>query len=230
MIASLAGFLMGFIGSMPLAGPTSLLVFHRGMLARYRDGWAIGLGGGLAEGIYYALAVHGFSILHDNLTFLAPLTKVASVLLLLALALYFIFARQRTPEKCVAGELSTPTWKGQFCIGLTIATFNPTLLLTWSASVAMVLPIINLTLHGHERITFATSIVIGIVAWFSIFLALLRLLKGRFPFSSLQSVIHSIGLGLVLISMVSAAALIFGWPLSSIQLVQYVNTNKWLVL
>ena len=47
MIASLAGFLMGFIGSMPVAGPTSLLVFHRGMFARYRDGWAIGLGGGL---------------------------------------------------------------------------------------------------------------------------------------------------------------------------------------
>ncbi len=230
MIASLAGFLMGFIGSMPVAGPTSLLVFHRGMLARYRDGWVIGLGGGLVEGVYCAIAVHGFSILHDNLTFLAPLTKVASVLLLLALGLYFIFARQWTPEKCVVGELSTPTWKGQFCIGLSIATFNPTLLLTWSASVAMLFPIINLTLHGHERITFATSIVIGIVAWFSILLAWLRLLIGRVRVSSVLSVIRSIGLGLVLISILSAAGLIFGWPMSSIQLVQYVNTNKWLVL
>ena len=63
MIAPFAGFLMGFIGSMPVTGPTSLLVFQRGMLARYRDGWAIGLGGGLVGGVYCAIAVHGFSIL-----------------------------------------------------------------------------------------------------------------------------------------------------------------------
>jgi len=50
MIAAFAGFLMGFIGSMPVTGPTSLLVLQRGMLARYRDGWAIGLGGGPRRG------------------------------------------------------------------------------------------------------------------------------------------------------------------------------------
>ena len=58
MIACLAGFFMGLIGSMPIAGPTSVLVFHRGSLARYRDGWAIGLGGALVEGMYCSVAVH----------------------------------------------------------------------------------------------------------------------------------------------------------------------------
>ncbi len=56
MIAPLTGFLMGFVGSMPIAGPVSLLVFHRGILGRYWDGWLIGLGGALAEGIYCAVA------------------------------------------------------------------------------------------------------------------------------------------------------------------------------
>ena len=230
MIASLAGFLMGFISSMPVAGPTSLLVFHRGMLARYRDGWAIGLGGGLAEGIYCALAVHGFSILHDSFTSFAPLAKGIGLFLLLALGLYFIFARQETPEKSLVGQPSRATWGGQFCVGLSVAALNPTLLLTWTGFLAVLHSITNITLHSYSSVAFAASVVLGIVAWFSIFLALLRLLKGRFPFSSLQSVIRSIGLGLVLIAMVSAAGLIFGWPLSFIQLVQYVNTNKWLVL
>lgn len=228
MIAALAGFLMGFIGSMPVAGPTSLLVFHRGMLARYRDGWAIGLGAGLVEGIYCAIAIHAFSTLRDRLTFVTPVTNVVSILLLLILGFYFILSRQPTPETCVAKEPSRETWGRQFCTGLSIAAFNPTLLLTWAASVAMVFPIIDLTLHGYERVAFAASVAIGIVAWFTILLALLRRFNRRFPLSALQVMIRTIGLGLILISMASAARLIFGLPLLPTPPVQYITRNTWL--
>ena len=215
MITSLAGFLMGFIGSMPVAGPTSLLVFHRGMLARYRDGWVIGLGGGLVEGVYCAIAVHAFSILRDNLTFLAPLTKIASLLLLFALGLYFIFARQENAEKTAVAEPSPANWGGQFFVGVSVAALNPTLILTWSASVALLYSITNITLHSYNSVVFAASVVLGIVAWFSLLLALLRRFRSHFPSSLLHKVMRIIGVLLVVVSITLAGSVVYGSVQSS---------------
>ena len=210
MIASLAGFLMGFIGSMPVAGPTSLLVFHRGMLARYRDGWAIGLGGGLVEGVYCAIAVHVFSTLRDHFTIFTPLMRAVSILLFLALGLYFIFGPQEKPHQPAITESSVTNCGRQFWIGLSIAALNPTLIFTWSASVATVFPIINLTLNGHEKIAFAASVAMGIVTWFTILLALLRRFKSHFPFSLHHKVIKSVGLLLVVVSIALAGSTVYG--------------------
>ena len=210
MIASLAGFLMGFIGSMPVAGPTSLLVFHRGMFARYRDGWAIGLGGGLVEGIYCAIAVHGFSILRDSVTSFAPLAKGIGFFLLLALGLYFIFIRQENPAERAVAQPSPANWGGQFCVGVSVAALNPTLLLTWSGSVAVLHSITNITLHSYNSVAFAASVVLGIVAWFRILLALLRRFRSQFPFSLHHKVIRSIGVLLVVVSITLAGSTVYG--------------------
>jgi len=137
MIAALAGFLMGFISSMPVVGPISLLVFQRGLLARYQDGWMIGLGGALAEGIYCALAVHGFSALREGFTFLEPLARGVGILLLLTLGLYFKLVRQENHGKSPMAAPSSSNWAGRFLVGLSVAALNPTPIMTWSASVAM---------------------------------------------------------------------------------------------
>lgn len=210
MIASLAGFLMGFIGSMPVAGPTSLVVLHRGMLARYRDGWAVGLGGGLVEGVYCAIAVYGLSTLRGHFTIFTPLARAASILLLLAVGMYFIFGPQENPHKTAMTESSVTNWGHQFLIGLSIAALNPTLILTWSASVATIFPIINLALNGHQGIRFAAGVVIGIITWFTILLALLRRFRSHFPFSLHHKVIKSIGLFLVVISITLAGSTVYG--------------------
>ncbi|HEY9817617.1 MAG TPA: LysE family transporter [Candidatus Obscuribacterales bacterium] len=210
MMASLAGFLMGFIGSMPVAGPTSLLVFHRGMLARYRDGWAIGLGGSLVEGIYCAIAVYAFNILRDHFTIVTPLIRAVSILLLLALGLYFIFASHKKSQRPAIAESSATNCGRQFWIGLSIAALNPTPIFTWSASVATVFPIINLTLQGHEGMVFAASAVIGIVAWFSILLAMLRRFSSHFPLSLLPKAITAIGVILVVVSISLVGSTVYG--------------------
>lgn len=210
MTVALAGFLMGFIGSMPISGPISLLVFHRGMLARYQEGWTIGLGGALAEGAYCALAILGLSAMHERFTFLEPLTRGLGILLLFAIGLYFTCARQENPEASSVAQPPAAKWVGQFCLGLSVAALNPTLILTWSAAVAMLYSITNLTFHTYDWIGFAASVVVGIVAWFSAVLALLRRFTGRFPFSTLQMVIRSIGVLLVVTSVIWAASMLFG--------------------
>lgn len=204
---------MGFIGSMPVAGPTSLLVFHRGMVARYRDGWAIGFGGGLGEGIYCAIAIYAVSTLGDNLTFFTPLAKAASILLLLSLGLYFIFVCHETPGNSPLAESSTADWRRQFCIGLGVAAFNPTLLVTWSGTMAVLYSLTGLSFHGYDGIGFAASVAIGVVSWFSVLLALMRRFSGRFSFAMLQRVIRGIGVVLLVVSMVCGARMIILQPL-----------------
>jgi threonine/homoserine/homoserine lactone efflux protein len=210
MTATLLGFLFGFIGSMPIGGPISLLVFHRGVLARYRDGWAIGLGGAIAEGAYSALAIYGFTALREGFTFLEPLAKAMGILLLLGLGLYFMFAHQEDRPESAKTEQSTSKWAGQFILGFTIAALNPTLILTWSVSAAMLYSLANITFQTSEWIAFATSVVFGIVAWFTILLALLRRFRGHFSLTTLQKVIQGVGAVLIVASLVMAALLLFG--------------------
>lgn len=209
MTAALAGFLMGFVGSMPISGPISLLVFHRGMLARFRDGWAIGLGGAIAEGIYVTLAIHGLSILRERFPYLEPAVKGMGMVVLFAIGLYFVFARQKDHERNPLVDRPESSWIGQFFIGLTVAALNPTLILTWSTAAAMIYSIANLTLQTYEWIVFACSVVFGIAAWFSVLLALLRGFREHFPFLMLQRVIRSIGVVLIAFSTISAAWMLF---------------------
>jgi threonine/homoserine/homoserine lactone efflux protein len=209
VIAVLTGFVMGFVGSMPISGPISLLVFHRGMLARYRDGWAIGFGGAIAEGIYCAVAVLGVGAVHERFRFLEPLGEAMGILILFVLGLYFLLARQQNPEERSIAERSGATWVGQFTIGLTVAALNPTLLVTWSAAATMLYSVANLTLHTDDSMAFAASVIIGIAAWFGVLLALLQRCREHFPFLVLQRVIRGIGVVLIAASVLWAAWTLF---------------------
>lgn len=195
--AALGGTILGFIGSMPISGPISLLVLHRGMLARYREGWAIGLGGAIPEGIYCALAILGVSVIREHFIAFDFLAKGLGMVWLFAIGLYFVLNRQQHLETGVVSKPSGPQWAGPFTLGLSISTFNPIFFFTWSATAAMLYSIANLTFNVPEGIVFATSVVVGSAVWFAVLLALLRRFRERFPLWMLHRVIRGIGVALV---------------------------------
>ena len=209
MTATLVGFLIGFIGSMPISGPISLLVFHRGLHARYRDGWAIGFGGAIVEGIYCGLAIYGLTALLEGFTFLEPVAKGIGILVLLAVGLYFMITHQENRAESPLAQREASNWMGQFFLGFSVAALNPTLLFTWSMTAAMLYSLAGLTFKTHELIAFATSVVVGIAAWFGILLVLLRRFRGNFSLATLQKVIRGFGAALVVASLVMAAVLLF---------------------
>ncbi len=208
MTATLVGFLFGFIGSMPISGPISLLVFHRGLHARYRDGWAIGLGGAIAEGVYCAIAIYGFSALVESVTLLEPLAKAMGILVLIGLGLYFMLTHQEDRPESPKTEQSPSKWVGQFFVGFSVAALNPTLIFTWSMTAAMLYSLASLTFQTYELIVFSASVVIGIAAWFGVLLALLRRFRENFSLATLQKVIRGVGAVLVVASLVMAALLL----------------------
>jgi threonine/homoserine/homoserine lactone efflux protein len=202
MIAIPIGFLMGFLGSMPIAGPISSLVFHRGMDGRFWEGWAIGLGGALAEGIYCALAVYGLGALYDRFPVFTTLTQGIRILLPLILGLFFLLTKRASVQDPMP-VLDTRRQMGSFVAGFCVAAVNPFLYLTWSASLAMLYSLTGLTFHGPTRIAFLGGVVGGIVAWLSLLLVLLRRFRQRFPFSLHVALIRAVGVALIGLSLVS---------------------------
>ena len=53
------GFLMGWVGSMPLAGAVSIFVFQRGLAGQFRRGILLAAGAATAEAIWCLIAVIG---------------------------------------------------------------------------------------------------------------------------------------------------------------------------
>ena len=210
--AVLGGTILGFLGSMPISGPISLLVLHRGMLARYREGWAIGLGGAIPEGIYCALAILGVSAIDERFIILDFWAKVLGIVWLFAIGLYFVRSRQQHLEAGSVAKPSGPPWAGPFSLGLSISAFNPIFFFTWSATATMLYSIANLTFNIPEGIVFATSVVVGSAAWFAVLLALLRRFRERLPLWMLHTVIRGIGLALVTGAILWAAWTLAVWP------------------
>ena len=56
MVAFALGILLGFVGSIPAAGPLLLLVIASGLEGQRRRALALAAGGALAESLYVALA------------------------------------------------------------------------------------------------------------------------------------------------------------------------------
>ena len=72
LTAALLGFALGFVFSMPVAGPVSLLVFGRGLQGRGRSGVSLALGSSIAESMYAYLAFWGFSALLGSYAWIEP--------------------------------------------------------------------------------------------------------------------------------------------------------------
>jgi threonine/homoserine/homoserine lactone efflux protein len=170
LVVLVIGFLFGFIGSMPVAGPVSILVLERGLSRRYRSGLYLAAGAALAESVYAFLAFFGLTALLHRYPAVAPLSQAAGAVILLVLGVALV--RRGHPRE--PARAHRPAAHGDAVLGFTITALNPTLIATWSAAVT--------TLHGTGLVRastglalpFSLAVCVGIVAWFAVLLALVK--------------------------------------------------------
>jgi threonine/homoserine/homoserine lactone efflux protein len=201
--AALVGFLMGFVTSVPVAGPVSILVFSRGLQDRARSGAYLAVGAALAEAAYAFLAFWGFSELLVAYPWLEPLTGGAAAVILLALGMRFV---RMAPQQHDMPDDAAPTAgsKRSFLLGLTIAGLNPTLLATWPAMVTFVHSLGLLDFGASGALPFSVGVALGISSWFLILLGLLARYRGRFRRNTLDRVVRGMGVVLTLIGIGAA--------------------------
>ena len=190
-VAALLGFVFGWLGSVPVAGPIAALVVTRGIAGRMRSGAFIALGGGIAEALYAFLAFWGFSTYLTRYPIIVPISRAGGAIVLLVLGITFLV--KPTSEQSVDDYAPRDSAWGSFALGAWICLINPTLIATWSAVVTTLYSTEAIDFDSGQALPFAVGCALGIAGWFLTLLGLIRRYRERFSRATLAKVVRVIG-------------------------------------
>jgi len=193
VVALLLGLGCGFFGSIPIAGPTAVLVLERGMAGHAREAFGIAVGSAVAETGYALLAFLGMTAALSEFPWLVPASRIVGALILLGLGLYFALA----PRHKAGGPHTPRSDHGSIFLGLFVTGINPTLLVTWSAVVTILHSTGWLRVVPLDAFPFGLGVGAGVAGWFATMLVLLRKLRKKLKDQTMDRLVR--GLGWVLV-------------------------------
>ena len=197
ILAVALGLALGFFGSMPIAGPTAVILVSKGLDNHRRSGIFIAAGAATAESVYVFMAFWGLASVLLRYPMLLPITRLVGAALLMGLGAHFILRRNRQRDPLArAAEL---TGGRSFFFGLSLTALNPSLLVTWTAAVSVAHATGMLTVETSAAGPFALGAALGIVAWFAILLWLLARFGARVSSVTLDRVMRWMG-GLLILT------------------------------
>jgi threonine/homoserine/homoserine lactone efflux protein len=142
---SVAGLLAGFIFSMPIAGPISILITSNALKGRLRYCNLVNVGASFADFTYVFIAVFGLTKLYSFYKPAIPYIFSLGSVLLLFLG-YKIFRTkidiEHLEDKSHISEKIKKKERGAFYTGFMINFFNPTLFFGWLTSSLMIITIL----------------------------------------------------------------------------------------
>jgi threonine/homoserine/homoserine lactone efflux protein len=208
LVVCAVAFAFGFIGSIPLAGPISVMVVSRAAQKKFGEALQLGLGAALAEAVYAGLALWGFTTLLARHPAVVPVSHGVTAVVLSVLGVRFALWKPKSRRD--RHERRAGTW----VVGFTVSALNPTLLLTWGAAAAFIFSKGLAT--GLDASSWPTALLFGlsagagVAAWFVVLVAVLRRLRGKLPDRVLTWTIRVLGVALLGLGAWSAVQLV-GW-------------------
>jgi threonine/homoserine/homoserine lactone efflux protein len=214
LLALLAGAVMGFLGSMPIAGPVAVLVLERGLIRRGREGLGVALGAAAAETLYAFLAYWGLGAVLYASPMLLRASRLIGAGVMITLGIY-LTTRKSAPRPV---ETTDPAPAGRkrtgFLLGLSVTFLNPTIIVSWT--------VVSTTVHSTglvapglvSAIVFALGVGVGIVVWFATLLHLIHRFQSGLRPQTVDRVLHITGWLVVAIGVVLGVrpfAQAFGW-------------------
>lgn len=200
LTAVLFGFVLGALGSIPVAGPISALVIARGIQGRFKAGAFIALGGGTVEAIYCFLAFWGFSQFLEDHPIIEPISRGVSALVLLVLGIVFIRKKHDDGPSEATSRRLRDSKRSSFFLGAWVCAINPTVIAGWSAVVTTVYSSGAVEFTSKQALPFAIGVAMGITSWFWGLLAVIRRNRERFSGSTLTRVLNAVGMLLVVLA------------------------------
>lgn len=192
LAAVLVGFLFGFIGSMPVAGPIAMLVLRLGLNHDMRHARNVALGGAVAEAGYALLAYYGLSTVLERHPMVLPATRIAGAALCLILGVILLRHKPKPPQERPP-EARDRGLKRSLAGGFLITAVNPTLIVSWTAALTALHATGLFILDPRRAIPFAVGVLGGIITWFITLLALVRRFKSRLSHAAIHGFIKVMG-------------------------------------
>lgn len=194
LLALAVGLVMGFVGSMPIAGPVAVLVLERGLLQRAREGLGVALGAAVSESLYAFLAFWGVGAVVRSAPGLLPVSRLIGAAVLIGLGIYLATRRSRPrPAEPSVGALSGGRKRRGFVLGLTVTLLNPTVIATWTMAVTAVHSTALVKTGTFDAVVFAVGVGGGIMGWFTTMLHLLHRFQRRLQPVTVDRLLHIIG-------------------------------------
>jgi threonine/homoserine/homoserine lactone efflux protein len=133
---SITGLIVGFIFSMPIAGPVSIIVTSNALAGRLRYCQLLAIGASLSDFVYVFLAVFGVTRLYFLIKPVFPYFLLAGMLFLFYTGYKIIRTKfdLEHPDDKLLSENAKYKGKGGFYTGFMINLLNPTLFVGWLSS------------------------------------------------------------------------------------------------
>jgi threonine/homoserine/homoserine lactone efflux protein len=199
----------GFVGSMPLAGPISVMVVARAAQKQFGEALRVGLGASAAEAMYAGIAFFGFTTILEHHPVLVPISHGVTAVVLLALGVWFVFWKPKEKEDKEKNRAGT------VLVGFTVSALNPTLLVTWTGAVAFLFSKGLGEVSAWAAIPFGACAGVGVASWFAVLVALLRKYGSKMSRSVLTWAVRTLGVALVGLGV---------W--SGVQLVRWIGGDR----
>jgi threonine/homoserine/homoserine lactone efflux protein len=207
ILAFLVGLILGFVGSIPIAGPTSVIVLKNTLEKGNREGLDIAAGAGLAEAIYAFFAFWGLTTALVQFPGMINAARIVGAALILAVGVYLV--RYRTNPRRLQKAAEDDRQEHRWLRGFASAIFNPTLLVTWTTVVAALHAMSLLRMHGIDALPFALGVGVGIMGWFVLLVKLAQHFRNRLRPESLDRVVRGMGWAMIAIGAVVMSRVVF---------------------
>jgi threonine/homoserine/homoserine lactone efflux protein len=203
-MAFIVGVALGFFGSIPVAGPASILVLKNALEKGHRQGIDIAAGAAIGEAIYAFIAFWGLTTVLERFPVLVPASKITGAVLVMALGIYLVV--RRVNPKDMHAENLADRQERRWLRGFLSAVLNPTLLATWTTVVTGIHAASLVEPSPRGAIPFALGVGIGIMGWFVFLIqVVVRRFRDRLEPASIARLIRGfgwamIGIGAVIMS------------------------------
>lgn len=211
IVALIIGFVLSFIGSVPIAGPIAVIILSKALEHRGRAAFFISIGASVAEGFYAFLAFWGFSTVLVSYPSLVPASRFVGACILVALGIYLFARKPKSPEHNKARDKANAVGIRNILLGFSMTIVNPTLIVTWTAAVGAAHSTGFMRMYQRDAWAFAVGVCAGINSWFAVLLVLVGRFKQKVTPQTIDKMIRGIGILLIVLGGIFGVRTIVRW-------------------
>lgn len=204
-----AGLVMGFFGSVPVAGPVALVVVTRGINRDHAAGRSVAVGAGLGEGILAGVVFAGMGWVVSASPAMAATLDWAGAIVLIAVGAWFALRGLEAPAPQEPhGDDDEDSGLRPVLIGAGMVLGNPGMIGTWGGAVAALEGTGWVSASASGAPAFGLGVAFGVAAWFWMLLAAIKRWSDVLNGKVLALFIRAVGGALVLMGSFASYQLI----------------------